>query len=176
MYDGYNRAVEFETVKPTGITISKMTYNGDNLRVTREVGRFVNEDSVWGKKHQPLSLNLYTYAYNNPVRFIDPSGHVVTDWERRNLSKSDQRKVARAGQDWSRANEKLNSKNTPKNRKAGYREIMRLAHERAKKTIEANIKDNERVQSNGYVVNKKVKKDVATGGRNEYGDAGVLRG
>lgn len=35
---------------------------------------------------------------------------------------------------------------------------------------------NERVQSNGYVVNKKVKKDVATGGRNEYSDAGVLRG
>ncbi len=39
------------------------------------VGRFITEDSYLGKLEDPLSLNLYTYAYNNPVMYIDPSGH-----------------------------------------------------------------------------------------------------
>jgi RHS repeat-associated protein len=48
------------------------------------VGRFITEDSVWGKDADPLSLNLYTYCYNNPVNGIDPTGHtylpVSLDW------------------------------------------------------------------------------------------------
>ena len=31
------------------------------------IGRFISEDSYWGEDSNPLSLNLYTYAYNNPV-------------------------------------------------------------------------------------------------------------
>ena len=47
-------------------------------------GRFVSEDTVRGVSRKypngqelvdPLSLNLYTYCHNNPVRFVDPSGH-----------------------------------------------------------------------------------------------------
>ena len=41
-----------------------------------EIGRFITEDSVWGKDSDPLSLNLYTYCHNNPIIYIDPSGHV----------------------------------------------------------------------------------------------------
>ncbi len=41
-----------------------------------EIGRFITEDSYWGKDNDPLSLNLYTYCSNNPVMFIDPTGHM----------------------------------------------------------------------------------------------------
>ena len=34
------------------------------------IGRFISEDSVWGKSNDPLSLNLYTYAYNNPPLYF----------------------------------------------------------------------------------------------------------
>lgn len=39
-------------------------------------GRFISRDSYAGKKEDPLSLNLYTYCYNNPLIYIDPSGHL----------------------------------------------------------------------------------------------------
>lgn len=39
------------------------------------VGRFINEDSFPGVDAEPLSLNLYTYCENDPISYIDPSGH-----------------------------------------------------------------------------------------------------
>ncbi|PJN61864.1 tRNA3(Ser)-specific nuclease WapA precursor [Paenibacillus sp. GM1FR] len=38
-------------------------------------GRFINEDSYEGELDDPLSLNLYAYVSNNPLRYVDPSGH-----------------------------------------------------------------------------------------------------
>lgn len=37
--------------------------------------RMLNEDSYRGDFKDPLSLNLYTYCYNNPVYYYDPDGH-----------------------------------------------------------------------------------------------------
>ena len=37
--------------------------------------RFLQEDTYKGDPNDPLSLNLYTYSMNNPIRYIDPSGH-----------------------------------------------------------------------------------------------------
>lgn len=42
------------------------------------LGRFVNEDTYEGQINNPLSLNLYTYVYNNPLSYTDPSGHRVS--------------------------------------------------------------------------------------------------
>ncbi|MCU6795127.1 S8 family serine peptidase [Paenibacillus sp. WQ 127069] len=39
------------------------------------VGRFISQDTVEGDLNNPLSLNLYTYVQNNPLRYTDPSGH-----------------------------------------------------------------------------------------------------
>jgi RHS repeat-associated protein len=44
------------------------------------VGRFISEDSYEGQLDNPLTLNLYTYTANNPLRYTDPSGHCFTDW------------------------------------------------------------------------------------------------
>ncbi|SEG78766.1 RHS repeat-associated core domain-containing protein [Paenibacillus sp. UNC499MF] len=41
------------------------------------LGRFINEDTYEGQLDNPLSLNLYTYTHNNPLRYTDPSGHKV---------------------------------------------------------------------------------------------------
>ena len=38
-------------------------------------GRFISRNSYAGKASDPLSLNLYTYCRNNPIRYVDPSGH-----------------------------------------------------------------------------------------------------
>jgi len=49
-------------------------------------GRFISEDTLHCAKNQlpnerevldPLSLNLYTYVYNNPLYYQDPDGHFV---------------------------------------------------------------------------------------------------
>jgi RHS repeat-associated protein len=60
--------------------------------------RFVSEDSYWGQENNPLSLNRYTYCHNDPVNFIDPSGHwIKSDYE---LKKKEQDKIIEATDHW----------------------------------------------------------------------------
>ncbi|WP_155986896.1 RHS repeat-associated core domain-containing protein, partial [Paenibacillus durus] len=40
-----------------------------------EFGRFVSEDTYRGDIWNPQSLNLYNYVNNNPLRYVDPTGH-----------------------------------------------------------------------------------------------------
>ena len=39
-------------------------------------GRFTAKDTYLGTIPNPLSRNLYTYVENNPLNYVDPSGHV----------------------------------------------------------------------------------------------------
>lgn len=60
--------------------------NATNLQYLRarwydpSVGRFISKDTYEGELNNPLSLNLYAYGANNPIRYIDPSGHCFTEW------------------------------------------------------------------------------------------------
>ena len=40
------------------------------------IGRFTQEDTYRGEIPDPQSLNLYAYVQNNPIKYIDPSGHI----------------------------------------------------------------------------------------------------
>lgn len=53
-------------------------------------GRFTSEDSYWGEDENPLSLNLYTYCENDPIRYTDPSGHKkVKAYDKKNNNVND---------------------------------------------------------------------------------------
>ncbi|RXZ81563.1 RHS repeat-associated core domain-containing protein [Paenibacillaceae bacterium] len=41
--------------------------------------RFISEDTYEGNIGNPLSLNWYTYVENNPLIYVDPSGHKLED-------------------------------------------------------------------------------------------------
>ena len=40
-----------------------------------KIARFLQEDTYAGDASDPLSLNTYTYCLNNPIIYIDPTGH-----------------------------------------------------------------------------------------------------
>jgi RHS repeat-associated protein len=39
------------------------------------LGRFISADSIVPQASNPQALNRYSYAYNSPLNYIDPSGH-----------------------------------------------------------------------------------------------------
>ncbi|TYQ15496.1 UNVERIFIED_CONTAM: RHS repeat-associated protein [Acetivibrio alkalicellulosi] len=43
------------------------------------IARFLQEDTYRGDPNDPLSLNLYSYCANNPIRYYDPTGHYYVD-------------------------------------------------------------------------------------------------
>ena len=40
-----------------------------------ETGRFISRDTYEGTSEEPSSLHLYLYCANDPVNYVDPSGH-----------------------------------------------------------------------------------------------------
>ena len=50
-------------------------YNYNARLYSPETGRFISADSIVPDPTNPQSLNRYSYAMNNPLNHIDPSGH-----------------------------------------------------------------------------------------------------
>ena len=44
----------------------------------QETGRFITKDSYEGDQNDPVTLNYYVYTGNNPLIYIDPTGHDFT--------------------------------------------------------------------------------------------------
>ncbi|OGO23027.1 MAG: hypothetical protein A2144_11680 [Chloroflexi bacterium RBG_16_50_9] len=42
-----------------------------------QIGRFISPDTIIPSPANPQSLNRYSYVYNNPLKYTDPSGHEV---------------------------------------------------------------------------------------------------
>src|SRR5262249_39334 len=40
-----------------------------------QLGRFITPDTVIQNPYDPQTLNRYTYTRNNPIIYVDPSGH-----------------------------------------------------------------------------------------------------
>jgi len=44
-----------------------------------KLGRFLSADSIVPGFDNPQNLNRFSYVRNNPLRYIDPTGHMITD-------------------------------------------------------------------------------------------------
>jgi RHS repeat-associated protein len=85
-YDAFGNIIE-----QTGNVNNNITYAGYQYDVETglyylnarmydpKIARFLQEDTYLGDKNDPLSLNLYTYCLNNPIRYDDPTGHMTQE-------------------------------------------------------------------------------------------------
>jgi len=70
-----------------GITSTDRAFTGQRLDSTGlyyygaryydpNIGRFVSPDTIVQNYRRPASFNRYAYAFDNPLKYTDPSGHV----------------------------------------------------------------------------------------------------
>ena len=81
-YDAFGNIVEQTGNVNNSITYAGYQYDKEaglyylNARMYEPVtARFLQEDTYRGDRKDPLSLNLYTYCYNEPMIYTDPDGH-----------------------------------------------------------------------------------------------------
>ena len=72
----------------TGVFPTDKLFTGQRLDATglyyynaryydANIGRFISADIIVQSPANPQTLNRYTYCLNNPLKYIDPSGHVA---------------------------------------------------------------------------------------------------
>jgi len=92
-------------------------------------GRFTQEDTIRGFANDPMSLNLFTYCNNNPIKYIDPTGHILTETDKANLTYQQQQDIliatakynsAPAGPDGDEQRAKANAEANAIRASAGY--------------------------------------------------------
>ena len=63
-------------IKFTGATLDNSgTYYLGSRHYDPNTGRFLQQDTFKGDVYSPWTQNLYTYTSNNPVNYVDPTGH-----------------------------------------------------------------------------------------------------
>lgn len=105
--------------------------------------RFLSEDTYRGSISDPLSLNLYTYCANNPVKYYDPTGHAFTEWDSKNVkSAKDRQVIMDATKKWIEANAK------------GDKKAMDEAHKQAEAVRNKYRTADEKGRDDGFTVMK----------------------
>jgi len=81
-YDAFGTLLKTDGYADNSITYAGYQYDEEsglyylNARYYDSVtARFLTEDTYRGSMDDPLSLNRYTYCYNKPFTYYDPSGH-----------------------------------------------------------------------------------------------------
>lgn len=59
-----------------------------------QIGRWLSEDPASGPIFDPASLNFYSYVYNNPLVFVDPTGLAACELECLNYQRQEAAKLA----------------------------------------------------------------------------------
>jgi RHS repeat-associated protein len=54
-------------------------YNYDARLYDPVLGRFISADSIVPNWHDPQALDRYAYALNNPLKYVDPDGHIPVE-------------------------------------------------------------------------------------------------
>ncbi len=167
-YDAFGNALEGTATKENLKSIENpYTYGG--YRFDDESGlyylnaryydpataRFMSEDTYRGDPNDPLSLNLYTYCLNNPIRYTDPTGHAVTDWDKQHITnKNDRNKL-----------EDINKQVIEKyNQRDQYANNINLTYSARQGYIDAINRDILNLHDNAEAVRDKYRAD------NEYSD------
>lgn len=114
-----------------------------------ELGRFISEDTYKGRLWEPQSLNLYTYVHNNPLLWIDPSGHLKDSFGAALPVPSDpieaEKKLIEAKNNWNHAQRMIQklrggeSTGTPYNKEEYWTAYQASMHDWAEK-IRSGIK------------------------------------
>ena len=110
-------------------------------------GRFTQRDKYLGNYTDPLSLNRYTYGHNNPIKYIDPSGYVVTEWDLKNCTPTQIAQIKAATDAWNNATTQAEKD---------------AAHAAANAARSGNLSAGQYVSSEGYV--RESNGTAATGG------------
>ena len=78
-----------ETSKSSGSFSTEIRYTGQRLDSSTslyyygaryydpELGRFIQPDTIVSSPFNPQDLNRYSYCRNNPINYIDPTGHFI---------------------------------------------------------------------------------------------------
>ena len=70
----------FDGQRPDGTTATTGLYYFNARYYCPQIGRFLSADSVIEQPNTPQALHRYAFAGDNPIRYVDPSGHSWWDF------------------------------------------------------------------------------------------------